>query len=112
LRAAAFLLFTGVLHENEIVIPAVVALTLSASTLSPMAATNLDPLNALNALNALNESAPAAAADRMRTHMRTRMMTISPDTRYVNVQGGKIVNVAHNVGRPGRAAESLHAPDV
>jgi hypothetical protein len=105
LRAAAFLLFTGVLHENEIVIPAVVALTLSASTLSPMAATNLDPLNALTALN---ESAPAAAADRMRTHMRT----ISPDTRYVNVQGGKIVNVAHDVGRPGRAAESLHAPDV
>jgi hypothetical protein len=109
LRAAAFLLFTGVLHENEIVIPAVVALTLSASTLSPMAATNLDPLNALNALN---ETAPAAAADRMRTHMRTRMMTISPDTRYVNVQGGKIVNVAHDAGRPGRAAESLHAPDV
>jgi hypothetical protein len=102
LRAAAFLLFTGVLHENEIIIPAVVALTLSASTLSPMAATNLDPLNALN------ETAPAAAADRMRTHM----MTISPDTGYVNVQGGKIVNVAHDAGRPGRAAESLHAPDV
>jgi hypothetical protein len=102
LRAAAFLLFTGVLHENEIIIPAVVALTLSVSTLSPMAATNLDPLNALN------ETAPAAAAGRMRTRMRT----ISPDTRYVNVQGGKIVNVAHDAGRSGRAVESLHAPDV
>jgi hypothetical protein len=62
LRAAAFLLFTGVHHENEIVIPAVVALTLSVLALSSMAATNFNPLN---------ETAPAAAAD--------RTMTISPD---------------------------------
>jgi serine protease inhibitor ecotin len=76
LRAAAFLLFTGVLHEKEIVIPAVVALALSVSALSSVAATNLNPLN---------EIAPAAAAN--------RTMTISPDTGYVNVQGGKIINV-------------------
>jgi hypothetical protein len=95
LRAAAFLLFTGVLHENEIVIPAVVALTLSLPALSSMAATNLNPLN---------ETAPATAAN--------RTMTISPDTRYVNVHSGKIVNIAHDAGRIGLAAESLHALDV
>ena len=95
MRAAAFLLFTGVLHEKEIVIPAVVALALSVSALSSVAATNLNPLN---------ETAPAAAAD--------RTMTISPDTRYVNVRSGKIVNIAHDAGRIGLAAESLHAPDV
>jgi hypothetical protein len=77
LRAAAFLLFTGVRHEKEIVIPAVVALALSVSALSSVAATNLNPLN---------ETAPAAAAN--------RTMTISPDTGYVNVQGGKIISVA------------------
>jgi hypothetical protein len=84
LRAAAFLLFTGVRHEKEIVIPAVVALTLSLPALSSMAATNLNPLN---------ETAPATAAN--------RTMTISPDTGYVNVQGGKIVNVAHDAERIG-----------
>ena len=39
-----------------------------------MAATNFNPLN---------ETAPAAAAN--------RTITIAPDTRYVNVQGGQTV---------------------
>jgi hypothetical protein len=76
-------------------IPAIVALTLSFSTLSSMAATPV---------SLLGETAPATAAN--------RTMTISPDTRYVNVHSGKIVNIAHDAGRIGLAAESLHALDV
>jgi hypothetical protein len=61
------------------IIPAVVALALSLSALSSMAATPID---------LLGETAPAAAAN--------RTITIAPDTRYVNVQGGQTVRF--NVG--------------
>jgi hypothetical protein len=55
-------------------IPAIVALTLSFSTLSSMAATPVD---------LLGETAPATAAN--------RTIAITPDTKYVNVEGGQIV---------------------
>jgi hypothetical protein len=61
------------------IIPAVVALTLSLSALSSMAATPVD---------LLGDTAPAAAAN--------RTITIAPDTRYVNVEGGQTVRF--NVG--------------
>jgi hypothetical protein len=61
------------------IIPAVVALTLSLSALSSMAATP-DEL--------LGDTAPATAAN--------RTITIAPDTKYVNVQGGQTVKF--NVG--------------
>jgi hypothetical protein len=74
--APPFLLF---LLENimktKSFIPAVVALTLSVSALSAMAATP-DEL--------LGDPVPAAAA-------ANRTITITPDTRYVNVQGGQTV---------------------
>jgi hypothetical protein len=56
------------------IIPAVVALALSLSALSSMAATPV---------SLLGETAPATAAN--------RTITITPDTKYVNVQGGQIV---------------------
>jgi hypothetical protein len=55
-------------------ISTVLGLTLSLSALSSMAATRLD---------LLGETAPTAKAD--------RAITIAPDTRYVNVEGGQIV---------------------
>ena len=55
-------------------IPTIFALTLSVSALSSMAATPVD---------LLGEIAQAAAAN--------RTITITPDTRYVNVEGGQIV---------------------
>ena len=55
-------------------IPTVLALTLSLSALSSMAATPL---------KLLGDPAPAAVAD--------RTITITPDTKYVNVEGGQTV---------------------
>ena len=60
--------------KTKSLIPTVLALTLSLSALSSMAATPL---------NLLGDPAPAAAAD--------RTITITPDTKYVNVQGGQTV---------------------
>jgi hypothetical protein len=60
--------------KTKSLIPAVLALTLSLSGLSAMAATRVD---------LLGEKAPAAAAN--------RTITITPDTRHVDVQGGQIV---------------------
>jgi hypothetical protein len=57
-----------------VVAPAIVALTLSFSALSSMAATPV---------SLLGETAPATAAN--------RTITIAPDTKYVNVEGGQIV---------------------
>jgi hypothetical protein len=64
-------------------IPTVVALTLSVSALSSMAATP-DEL--------LGDPVPAAAAAKV----ADRTITITPDTKYVNVQGGDTVQF--NVG--------------
>jgi hypothetical protein len=61
--------------KTESLIPTVVALTLSLSALSSMAATP-DEL--------LGDPVPAAAA-------ADRTIAITPDTRYVNVQGGQTV---------------------
>jgi len=55
-------------------IPTVIALTLSVSALSSMAATPVD---------LLGETAPATAAN--------RTIAITPDTKYVNVEGGQTV---------------------
>ena len=60
--------------KTKSLIPTVLALTLSLSALSSMAATPL---------NLLGDPAPAAVAD--------RTITITPDTKYVNVQGGQTV---------------------
>jgi hypothetical protein len=60
--------------KTKSLIPAVLTLTLSLSAFSSMAATNLNPLG---------ETAPTAAAN--------RTIAITPDTRYVNVEGGQIV---------------------
>ena len=60
--------------KTKSLIPTVLALTLSLSALSSMAATPL---------KLLGDPAPAAAAD--------RTITITPDTKYVNVQGGQTV---------------------
>jgi hypothetical protein len=57
-------------------IPAVLASMLSLSAFSSIAATNNT--------NLLGDPAPATAAD--------QTITINPDTKYVNVQGGQIVN--------------------
>jgi hypothetical protein len=56
-------------------IPALLAFTLTLSSLPAMAEPRVD---------LLGEPAPATAAD--------QTITIKPDTRYVNVQGGQIVN--------------------
>jgi hypothetical protein len=61
--------------KTKLLIPAVLAFTLSLSGLSAMAAPRLD---------LLGETAPAAAAD--------RAIKITPDTKYVNVEGGQTVN--------------------
>lgn len=61
--------------KTKLLIPTVLALTLSLSTLSSMAA--MHP-------NLLGEAAPAALA--------SRTITITPDTRYVNVEDGQAVN--------------------
>ena len=61
--------------KTKLLIPTVLALTLSLSAVSSMAATDI---------NLLGEAAPAAAAH--------RTITITPDTRYVNVQDGQAVN--------------------
>jgi hypothetical protein len=61
--------------KTKSLIPAIVALTLSASALSSMAATP-DELP--------GDSAPAAVA-------ADRTITITPDTKFVNVEGGQIV---------------------
>ena len=55
-------------------IPAIVGFTLSLSSWSSMAETNI---------KLLGEPAPAAAAN--------RTIAINPDTRYVNVEGGQVV---------------------
>jgi hypothetical protein len=60
--------------KTKLLVPAALALTLSLSALSSMAATPQ---------NLLGETVPATAAD--------RTITIAPDTSYVNVQGGQIV---------------------
>jgi hypothetical protein len=60
--------------KTKSVIPAVLAMTLSLSAFSSMAATNVDPLG---------EPAPAAAAN--------RTIAIGPATKYVNVEGGQTV---------------------
>jgi hypothetical protein len=65
--------------KTKSLVPAVVALALSVSALSSMAATP-DEL--------LGETASATAAN--------RTITITPDTKYVNVQGGQTVRF--NVG--------------
>src|ERR1700682_434487 len=80
LQAAPFLLFTGIHHEKEYtmktksLIPAVAALTLSVSACSSVAP---------KPLSLLGDPAPAAVAD--------RTITVTPDTKYVNVEGGQIV---------------------
>src|ERR1700716_413397 len=83
-RAAPFLLF---LLENimkfKSFIPTVIALTLSVSALSSMAATP-DEL--------IGVPVPAAAA----AEAADRTITITPDPQYVNVQGGDTVQF--NVG--------------
>jgi hypothetical protein len=61
--------------KTKSLIPAVVALTLSVSALSSMAAVP----------DELPGAPPPAAAEADRT------ITITPDTTYVNVQGGQIV---------------------
>ena len=61
--------------KTTLLIPTVLALTLSLSAVSSIAAPNL---------NLLGETAPAATA--------VRTITITPDTRYVNVQDGQAVN--------------------
>jgi hypothetical protein len=61
--------------KTKSLIPTVLALTLSVSALSSMAATSL---------NLFGDPSPAATAD--------RTITITPDTKYVNVQGGQTVN--------------------
>jgi hypothetical protein len=61
--------------KTKSLIPAVLALSLSLAGLSSMAATSSD---------LLGESASATSAN--------RTITITPDTRYVNVEGGQIVN--------------------
>jgi hypothetical protein len=60
----------------KLLVPAALALTLSVSALSSMAAT-VD-------VNLLGESVPATSAG--------RTISITPDTTYVNVQGGQTVN--------------------
>jgi hypothetical protein len=60
--------------ETKSLIPAVLALTLSLSALSSMAATSP---------NLLGDPSSATAAD--------RTITITPDTSYVNVIGGQTV---------------------
>lgn len=60
--------------KTKLLIPTVLALTLSLSALSSMAATDL---------KLLGEAVPAAAAG--------RTIAIMPDTRYVNVEGGQTV---------------------
>jgi hypothetical protein len=60
--------------ETKPLIPAVLAFTLSLSALPSIAATRL---------GLLGKPAPQATAD--------RTITITPDTRYVNVEGGQIV---------------------
>ena len=60
--------------KTKSLIPAVLTLTLSLSAFSSMAATNLA---------VLGETAPTAAAN--------RTIAITPDTRYVNVEGGQTV---------------------
>jgi hypothetical protein len=60
--------------KTKSLVPAVLALTLSLSGFSAMAAENQ---------SLLGETAPAATAN--------RTITITPDTRYVNVEGGQIV---------------------
>jgi hypothetical protein len=64
--------------KTKSLFPAVLALSLSLPAWSVMAATNTD---------LLGEIAPASAA--------TETITISPDTRYVNVEGGQIVTFAN-----------------
>jgi hypothetical protein len=60
--------------KTKSLIPAVAALTLSVSACSSMAP---------KPLSLLGDPAPAAAAD--------RTITVTPDTKYVNVEGGQIV---------------------
>jgi hypothetical protein len=60
--------------KTKLLIPAALAITLSVLALPSMAATPT---------KLLGETAPATAAD--------RTITITPDTNYVNVQGGQIV---------------------
>jgi hypothetical protein len=62
--------------KTKSLVPAALALTLSVSALSSMAATA--------DVNLLGESVPATSAG--------RTITITPDTKYVNVQGGQVVN--------------------
>ena len=61
--------------KAKLLAPAILAVTLSLSALSSMAATRPQSL--------LGEPAPASAAD--------ETITISSDTKYVNVQGGDVV---------------------
>lgn len=65
--------------KSKSLIPAALALSLSLPVLSSMAATNP---------KLLGETAPLSAAQ--------RTIEITPDTQYVNVQGGQIVNF--NIG--------------
>jgi hypothetical protein len=60
--------------KTKSLFPAVLAMALSLPVLSATAATNTD---------LLGESVPAAAAD--------QTIRITPDTKYVNVEGGQIV---------------------
>ncbi|MGB7196603.1 MAG: CzcE family metal-binding protein [Collimonas pratensis] len=59
---------------SKFLIPALLALTLSVSTASSMAADNH---------SLLGEAATTAAT--------SRVITITPDTKYVNVQGGQSI---------------------
>jgi hypothetical protein len=61
--------------KTKLLIPTLLALTLSFPALSAMAATNT---------KLLGEAQPASAA--------SRVIKITPDTKYVNVQGGEIIN--------------------
>jgi hypothetical protein len=61
--------------KAKLLIPATLAATLSLPALSTMAATQQ---------SLLGETAPASAAD--------QTITINPDTKYVNVNDGQVVN--------------------
>ncbi|MDB5771644.1 MAG: CzcE family metal-binding protein [Burkholderia sp.] len=60
--------------KTKLLVPSALALTLSLTALSSMAATNS---------SLLGEAAPATAAD--------RTIAITPNTKYVNVAGGQVV---------------------
>jgi hypothetical protein len=74
--AAVFVLFQEVMMKTTLLVPSLLASALFMAALSSMAAVPIP-------LRLLGDPAPLCAAE--------RTITITPQTRYVNVEGGQII---------------------